>query len=146
MISSPERRALRAKAHALKPVVLLGQHGVTPAVVTAIEEALVAHELIKVRLRGIEREVRDAVITDLAARLQAEIVNLIGHIVTLYRANPEPPTVVPVAARKKTGLRKKAPLRAAPSPYQRTDARPNGPRTPRGAPAKRQPSTSRRPK
>lgn len=95
MITAAERRALRARAHPLKPVVLLGQHGLTPAVTLAIDEALSAHELIKVRLRGLERETRDDTVQALAGELGAEVVNLIGHILTLYRLAPEPVVEAP---------------------------------------------------
>ncbi len=90
MLIASQRRELRAKSHLLKPVVMLGQHGLTPNVVTAIDEALTTHELIKVRLRGVERADRNTVSTDIAVRVKADIVNSIGLILTLYRANPEP--------------------------------------------------------
>ena len=105
MLSPAERRALRARAHPLKPVVLLGQHGVTPPVIAAIEEALSAHELIKVRLRGIEKEQRDEAITELAATLSAEVINLIGHILTLFRAAP-PVAPAPKKVKKKAASKK----------------------------------------
>lgn len=113
MISTMERRALRAKSHPLKPVVLLGQHGVTPAVIVAIDEALAAHTLVKIRLRGIEREGRDTVINDIASRMNADVINTIGHVLTLYRANPEtaPPPVTP---RKKPAARASAAPRVVP--------------------------------
>ena len=100
MLSTSSRRDLRAKAHALKPVVLLGQHGLTPTVIAAIDEALAAHELIKVRLRGIEREDRNSFAAQIAVPLHAEVVNLIGHILTLYREAP--PVVVPEPRRPKS--------------------------------------------
>jgi RNA-binding protein len=78
-------------------VVLLGQHGLTPGIVTAIDEALSAHELIKVRLRGVEREDRNRIQGEIAAQVQADVVNAIGHVLTLYRKNPE--TTAPARAR-----------------------------------------------
>jgi RNA-binding protein len=106
MITTSERRALRARAHPLKPVVLLGQQGLTPAVMLAIDEALTAHELIKVRLRGLEKEVRDDTVQTLAGELGAEVINLIGHILTLYRLAPEPPPAAPAPAPRKDPRRK----------------------------------------
>jgi RNA-binding protein len=99
LLSASQRRALRAQSHALKPVVILGQHGLTPSVIAAIDEALKTHELIKVRLRGVERDDRSTISADIAARVQAEIVNSIGLIVTLYRANPAPPPAEPAVKR-----------------------------------------------
>jgi RNA-binding protein len=124
MITTAERRALRARAHPLKPVVLLGQQGLTPAVMLAIDEALTAHELIKVRLRGLEKEVRDDTVQTLAGELGAEVINVIGHILTLYRLAPEPPPAAPAPAPRKDPRRKPghkkyvAPAyEAAPPPY-----------------------------
>lgn len=89
MLNSSERKALRAKAHHLKPVVALGQKGLTPAVLASIDEALTAHELIKVRLRGVLREDKEATVEAIAGPLAAEAVGLIGSILILYRQNPE---------------------------------------------------------
>ncbi len=134
MISATERRALRARAHALKPVVLLGQHGLTPAVSAAIDEALTAHELIKIRLRGVEREDRAATISDIATRMQADVVNAIGHILTLFRAKPAPATP-PAAPRKKKPIRRVAPARAVP----RAADNPRRTTAPRKSPVRRGP-------
>jgi RNA-binding protein len=148
MISSSERRALRARAHPLKPVVLLGQQGLTPAVFAAIDEALTAHELIKVRLRGIERESREAAITEIASRTAAEVINLIGHILTLHRANPEPVAVPAPAQRKKktgAGSRSGGRANASRSPYEVRESRPLARRRNARAPTRSSP-TRRGPK
>ncbi len=121
MLSSPERRALRAKSHPLKPVVLLGQHQVTSAVLAAIDEALTTHELIKVRLRGIEREERTATAELLATDTGSEVINLIGQVLTLYRARPEPPPAPPPrVVKKKTKPRAHAKQSASKPPRRRT--------------------------
>jgi RNA-binding protein len=82
------KKALRARAHALKPVVLTGQAGLSEAVLAEINLALEHHELIKVRLRA-EREERAAMAEEICARLGAEHVQSLGQIVTLYRKSPE---------------------------------------------------------
>ena len=82
------KRRLRAAAHALKPVVMIGQHGYTPAVAAAIDEALGDHELIKVRLRGIEREQRLDVVAAICTALDAQSVSVVGGVATLYRKRP----------------------------------------------------------
>ncbi|MGC8854279.1 MAG: ribosome assembly RNA-binding protein YhbY [Halothiobacillaceae bacterium] len=78
-------RHLRALAHHLKPVVLLGQHGLTEAVLAEIELALEHHELIKVRVPGMEREDKKDVIEVICKRTGAERVQSIGHIAVLFR-------------------------------------------------------------
>jgi RNA-binding protein len=86
------KKRLRARAHQLKPVVMIGQQGYTAAVATAIDEALADHELIKVRLRGVERDRRKPVIADICRDLDAEFVGLVGAVATLFRPCPEKDT------------------------------------------------------
>jgi RNA-binding protein len=92
-LTSRERKSLRGLAHRLEPVVLVGQHGVTDAVLRAVDEALAAHELVKVRLR--EPEDKRAAAGDLAAGTDAALCGLVGHTVILYRPHPERPRIVP---------------------------------------------------
>lgn len=89
MLTPAGKKELRARAHALKPVVIVGQRGVTPAVMASVDEALNAHELIKVRLPAGEREERVLQTGQIAAALDAEVVGSIGRIVILFRRRPE---------------------------------------------------------
>ncbi|MEX2482778.1 MAG: ribosome assembly RNA-binding protein YhbY [Gammaproteobacteria bacterium] len=89
MLSPVEKRKLRQSAHHLKPVVLVGQHGLTSAVMAEIERALFDHELIKVRFRGHDRDTRAEEIGRVATELTADVVGLIGGTAVLYRENPE---------------------------------------------------------
>lgn len=84
-LSNRDRKNLRKLAHSLKPIVMIGQHGVTAAVVSEIDMALISHELIKIRVRGFEREERRAKVEEIAKELNAEIVSMIGGVVTIYR-------------------------------------------------------------
>src|SRR5512134_3169504 len=83
------RLTLMAQAHALHPVVLLGNAGLTDAVLAEIDRALQAHNLIKVRVPLDDRENREAVFVGVAERLGAARVQTIGKLVVLYR--PPPP-------------------------------------------------------
>ncbi len=87
-LTAARKKSLRAAAHALKPVVMMGQRGYTPAIVAAIDEALTDHELIKVRVRGVEREERKPLIEAICRDLDAEFVALVGSVATLYRERP----------------------------------------------------------
>ncbi len=89
MLTAEGKRSLRARAHHLKPVVLIGQHGVSDAVIAEIGIALDAHELIKIRFRGSEREAREAEVTRICATLTAEFVSGIGGTAVLYRHRVE---------------------------------------------------------
>ena len=91
-LTSRQRKALRGRAHALQPVVIVGQAGVDGRVLRSVDEALTAHELIKVRLHRPEDKRGDA--TTLASATGAALCGLVGHTVVLYRPHPEHPTIV----------------------------------------------------
>ena len=84
-----QRRALRAAAHHLNPVVSISQKGLTPSVLAEIDRCLTAHELIKLRLYGIEREDRDALFTEICTALKCASVQHIGNLLVLWRENPK---------------------------------------------------------
>ena len=84
-LSSSARRALRAAAHHLDPVVMMGQHGLTPAVLHEIDLALTAHALIKVRAGSDEREIRDGLLADICEKLSCESVQHLGKLFVLWR-------------------------------------------------------------
>ena len=82
-----QRKHLRGLAHALEPVVHVGNAGVSDSVAAAVDEALGAHELIKVRLH--QPEDKKAMADELAQRCGAEVCGVVGHTVILYRENAE---------------------------------------------------------
>ena len=84
-LSNIEKKALRKKAHSLKPVVMIGQHGLTDAVLAEIDVALNAHELIKVRIRGADKIKRTGLCEQMEKQLNAEVVDQIGFIAVLHR-------------------------------------------------------------
>lgn len=88
-LSKEARLALKARAHHLDPVVMVGQKGLTEAVIRETDTALRAHELIKVRVFGDEREERLAVCEALCAAVDAQLVQHIGKLLVLYRKNEE---------------------------------------------------------
>ena len=95
-LTERQLRFLRGKAHALKPVVMLGSRGLTDNVVAEAVQALRDHELIKVRVRADGRERRDALLAALVARADCTLVTRIGHVAVLYRAAaPQPRLVLP---------------------------------------------------
>ncbi len=83
------RKFLRARAHTLKPVVITGRAGISEAVLNEIDLALNHHELIKVRVNALDREVRREMAEQICQTLQAELVQMMGHVVTLYRLSPD---------------------------------------------------------
>ena len=83
-----ERKAHRAEAHHLDPVVMIGNDGLTPAVVKETDAALNAHGLIKVRVLGDDRAQRDAMYQQLADQLGAAPIQHIGKLLVLWRPKP----------------------------------------------------------
>ena len=97
-LSERQRKYLRGLGHALNPVLLVGQHGMTPAVIAEAKRALHDHELIKVKFRGAERDARDAGLTELATATESVLVQRIGHTALYYkRRNDRPGIVIPDA-------------------------------------------------
>ena len=92
-LSEKQRRHLKGLAHPLKPVILMGNAGLTEAVIAATAAALADHELIKVRLPGMDRDDRDAALALLAERTGSAMVTRIGHVAVLYRPDPEVPRI-----------------------------------------------------
>jgi RNA-binding protein len=87
-LSPSQRRELRARAHALHPVVSIGHHGLTPSVLHEIDVALTAHELIKVRVFNDDRREREALLAQIADTLDCTAVQVIGKLLVLWRQRP----------------------------------------------------------
>lgn len=84
-LTPQQRQHLKGLAHPLKPVVMLGQNGLTASVLSEIEIALETHELIKVRISGLEKEDRNEIAEQISQSTKSEIVQQIGHILVLFR-------------------------------------------------------------
>ena len=96
--SEKQLRFLRGKAHALKPVVMLGHKGPTDNVIAETVQALRDHELIKVRVRATDRSQREEWLAQLVRQASCTLVTRIGHVAVLYRpASPIPRLVLPDA-------------------------------------------------
>lgn len=90
-LTGRQRKFLRGLAHGFEPLVHVGGAGVTEAILRAVDAALTAHELIKVRLHQPAAKHDDA--EALAAGTGAALCGLVGHVVILYRPHPEKPTI-----------------------------------------------------
>ncbi|QGU33039.1 ribosome assembly RNA-binding protein YhbY [Thermochromatium tepidum] len=96
-LTEKQKRWIKPQVHHLKPVVLIGQQGLTDSVLAEIERALDHHELIKVRVNAGDRDERDAAIGLICQRTGADLVSRVGHVAALYRHNPRKrdPIVLP---------------------------------------------------
>ena len=83
-LTGADRKRLKSLAHHLKPIVQTGKQGITDTVVQAVDEALEAHELIKVKF-GDLKDKKKELAAELEARTGAHVVGMIGNILTLYR-------------------------------------------------------------
>ena len=88
-LTASQKRYLRSLAHALKAVILVGQKGITPALLQEFAGALDHHELIKVKLADDDREARVAAIEQIREHSGAELVQSIGKVACFYKRNPE---------------------------------------------------------
>lgn len=88
-ITDHQRRWLKKQAHHLKPIVQLGAAGLSDPVLAEIDLALNHHELVKVKVPGGDHDQRDAVVTAIAERANADLVQRIGNTACYFRANPE---------------------------------------------------------
>ena len=90
-ITSSLQRHLRGLSHHLKPVVMIGQKGLTESVIAELTEALAHHELIKVKVSAGDRVERDDIIMRLCRDADAHLVHRIGHVAVLFKRNHEEP-------------------------------------------------------
>lgn len=94
-INDKQKLYLKGLSHPLKPVVMIGNKGLTETVLAEIENALSHHELIKVRVSGQEKAEQSEMIQDIALKTSSNLVMVIGHIGAFYRAAKEPKIVLP---------------------------------------------------
>ncbi len=92
-ISEKQRRQLKKLVHHLKPVVIVGQNGLTDAVLNEVDVALEAHELIKVRINAGDRDERQAMQEHICKASGADLVQSIGHVAAFYRRHPKKPKI-----------------------------------------------------
>lgn len=88
-LSEQQKRHLNKLAHALKPVVIVGQAGVTDGVLAELDGALLHHELLKIRVSAGDREMRDEWLGRILDASAAALVRRVGNVAVLYRHNPQ---------------------------------------------------------
>jgi RNA-binding protein len=116
-LTPTERSALRADAHVLNPIVIIGEAGLTEAVLKEIDNGLDAHGLIKVRVFGDDREARIGMYETICERLRASPIQHIGKLLVVYR--PKKETVKERSESKGRGLREVTIVKPSPSGTKR---------------------------
>ena len=92
-LTSQQKKQLRGAAHGLKPLITVGDKGITPNLLNELKSALEHHELIKIKVRGSDREQRDVVISKLTTTAGAELVGRIGNVASIYKASKDNPKI-----------------------------------------------------
>ncbi|HEX7341035.1 MAG TPA: YhbY family RNA-binding protein [Rhodanobacteraceae bacterium] len=90
-LTPSQRRYLRGLCHNLKPLILIGNKGVTPSLAAELGQTLDHHELVKIKLSGGDREERQQQLDVLLEASGAELVQQIGHVASVFRRNPDQP-------------------------------------------------------
>ena len=99
ILSTKQKQFLKGLAHHLSPVVMLGGNGLTEGVLAEIDNALNHHELIKVKIAGADREVKQLIIDAIVRETNAVNVQTIGHILVLYRQSDDKKITLPKATK-----------------------------------------------
>ncbi len=92
-LSGRQKKYLRSMAHSLKPIITVGDKGITPALMTELSSSLDRHELIKVKIRSGDRHQRDAIISELAEACGAQLVGRVGNVASIYKAAQDKPQI-----------------------------------------------------
>jgi len=92
-LTNQQKKYLRGIAHNLKPVITVGDKGLTPGLLTELNSSLEHHELIKIKVRCADRDQRDATIDELATASGAEVIGRIGNIASIYKARKDRPKI-----------------------------------------------------
>lgn len=90
-LSESQKKYLRGRGHDLKPLIMVGDAGLSESLLSEFESTLAHHELMKVKIRAGDRESRDAMFVKLCTDHKATLIQRIGNVALLYRANPEKP-------------------------------------------------------
>lgn len=93
-LTNNQKKFLRAIGHTLKPVVRVGQQGLSASVLAELESSMHTHELLKIKIRTDKREQKQQIIGQIISELNAHLVQVIGNIVVIYRAFDEAPKLV----------------------------------------------------
>ena len=88
-LSEKQLRFLRGRAHALKPIIQVGQKALNPGVIAETRRALHDHELIKLRVQGMDRDSRNATLAELVTATDSVLVTRIGHVAVLFKPHPK---------------------------------------------------------
>lgn len=93
-LTNNQKKFLRAKGHTLKPVVMIGQHGLSASVLAELQSSMHTHELLKIKIRTENNQQKQQIIDEIVRVLNANLVQVIGNIMVIYHAFDENPKII----------------------------------------------------
>ncbi len=93
-LSNNQKKFLRSMGHHLKPVIMVGQHGLSEGVLAELEATMGKHELIKIKIRTDDREDKQQMIDQILKFSQSHLVQVVGNVLVIYRPFDEEPQIV----------------------------------------------------
>ncbi len=93
-LTNNQKKFLRARGHALKPIVMVGQHGLSESVLAELESTMTKHELLKIKIRAEDRDDRQKMIDEVINVTKAHLIQVIGSMMVIYRAFEEEPQII----------------------------------------------------
>ncbi|MDC9715629.1 MAG: ribosome assembly RNA-binding protein YhbY [Gammaproteobacteria bacterium] len=93
-LTNNQKKFLRARGHSLKPVVMVGQHGLSEAVAAELVSTMTKHELLKIKIRAEDKQSKQVMIDEIIATTKAHLVQVIGNVMVIYRAFDEEPQII----------------------------------------------------
>jgi RNA-binding protein len=93
-LTNNQKKFLRSKGHLLKPVIMIGQHGLSESVLAELKSSMTKHELLKIKIRAEGKDDRQKMIDEIASVTQAHLIQVIGSVMVIYRAFKEEPQII----------------------------------------------------
>ncbi|SMN14567.1 RNA binding protein [uncultured Candidatus Thioglobus sp.] len=93
-LTNNQKKFLRSKGHSLKPVVMMGQHGLSEGVLAELKSSLEVHELLKIKIRGDDKEHKQTIINEIVEITKSHLVQVIGNVMVIYRAFDKDPQII----------------------------------------------------
>ena len=93
-LTNNQKKFLRSMGHALKPVVMVGQHGLSESVLAELESTMTKHELLKIKIRSEGKKKKQQMINKIVELSQSHLVQVIGNIMVIYRPFDEEPQII----------------------------------------------------
>jgi len=93
-LTNNQKKHLRSLAHGLRPIVMVGQQGLSDAVLAELESTMIKHELVKIKVRASDRDEKQEIVEKILSFSKAALVQVIGGVLVIYRPFDENPSII----------------------------------------------------